>query len=142
METEPQLIEQYIATGKVKLIYRHLLQLGDGSVRTAEASECADDQGKFWQMRATLYAKQNLVYAADNLDTTLTGFARELGLDTNTFDSCMQNHTHLQFVQDDYNAAKRAGVQYRPVFDINGTRITGAQPVTVFQQQIDAALPK
>ena len=142
METEPQLIEQYIATGKVKLIYRHLLQLGDGSVRTAEASECAADQSKFWQMRATLYAKQNLVYAADNLDTTLTGFARELGLDTNTFDSCMQSHTHLQFVQDDYNAAKRDGVQYRPVFDINGTRITGAQPVAVFQQQIVAALPK
>lgn len=141
METEPQIIQDYIASGKVKLIYRHLLQLGDGSVRTAEASECAADQGKFWPMHNALYARQREVYSGD-LDATLAGFAKDLQLDTQAFGECMSTNKQLKFVQDDYEAAKRAGVQFRPVFDINGTRITGAQPFTVFKQQIDAALPK
>lgn len=45
METEPLIVRDYIATGKVKLIYRHLLRSGQAAVRTAEASECAADQG-------------------------------------------------------------------------------------------------
>lgn len=142
METEPQIIKNYVAAGKVKLVYRHLLQLGDASVRTAEASECAADQGAFWPMHNMLYAQQRSVYDTGDLDATLTDFAKQLGLDTSTFGSCMQQHTRLQFVQDDYNASKREGVQFRPVFDIAGTRITGAQSFAVFQKRIDAALPK
>ncbi len=142
METEPQIIKEYIAAGKVKLVYRHLLQLGDGSVRTAEASECAADQGAFWPMHDMLYAEQRSIYAAGDLDATLADFAAQLGLDAGAFNSCMQQHTQLQFVQDDYTASKREGVQFRPVFDIAGTRITGAQPFAVFQKQLVAALLK
>jgi protein-disulfide isomerase len=142
VETEPQIVKDYIASGKVKLIYRHLLQLGDGSVRTAEASECAADQGKFWTMHNTLYARQSEVYRASDLDTTLAGFAKDLQLDEQAFGACMATNKQLKLVQDDYEDSKRAGVQFRPVFDINGTRITGAQPFTVFKQQIDAAPPK
>jgi len=141
VETEPQIIKNYIATGKVKLVYRHLLQLGDRSLRTGEASECAADQGKFWPMRAMLYARQDTIYGGD-LDATLAGFARDLGLDATTFSSCMQTHKHQQFVQDDYRAAVAAGIQFRPVFDINGARLTGGLPFATFQKQIDAALSK
>lgn len=142
METEPQIITEYIATGKVKLIYRHLLQLGDGSLRTGEASECAADQGKFWPMRKMLYARQDAVYAGGDLDATLNGFAADLGLDAATFSACMRTHKHQQFVQDDYREAVAAGVQFRPVFDINGAKLTGALPYATFQKQIDAALAK
>jgi protein-disulfide isomerase len=141
VETEPQIIKNYIATGKVKLVYRHLLQLGDGSLRTGEASECAADQGKFWPMREILYARQHSIYGGD-LDATLAGFAKDLGLDTTTFGNCMQTHKHQQFVQDDYRAAVAAGIQFRPAFDINGAKLTGALPFVTFQKQIDAALSK
>ena len=142
METEPKITQTYIVQGKVKLIYRHLLQLGEGSVRTAEASECAADQGKFWPMHDMLYTRQSEVYASTDLDATLAGFASDLGLDGESFGSCMSAHKHLQFVQNDYKAAQAAGVQFRPVFDIGATRLTGALPFTTFQKQIDAALPK
>ena len=142
METEPAIRQNYIATGKVKLVYRHLLQLGDGSVRTAEASECAADQGKFWPMRDALYARQGEVYKTSDLDATLAGFDRDLGLDTTAFGECMRANRHLSFVQDDYRAAQAAGVQNRPVFDIGGTRLTGALPLATFQKQLDAALAK
>ena len=141
METEPQIIRDYVATGKVKLVYRHLLQLGEGSVRTAEASECAADQGAFWPMHNMLYARQSDLYAGDT-DLVLVGFAKELGLDAATFGSCMQTNKQLQFVQDDYRAAVAAGIQFRPAFDINGAKLTGALPFATFQKQIEAALPK
>ena len=128
METEPQIVKTYIATGKVKLVYRHLLQLGPGSLRTAEASECAADQGAFWPMHDTLYARQDEVYSASDLDTTLVGFARDLKLDPATFADCMKTNKHLAAVRADYQAAQAAGVRFRPVFDINGERLTGALP--------------
>ena len=142
METEPAIRQDYIAIGKVKLVYRHLLQLGDGSVRTAEASECAADQGRFWQMRDALYARQGEVYQTSDLDATLAGFAQDLGLDTAAFGACMRSNQHLQFVQDDYRAAQAAGVQNRPVFDIGGVRLTGALPLATFRKQLDSALAK
>lgn len=142
METEPKIAQDYIVTGKVKLIYRHLAQLGDQSVRTGEASECAADQGKFWQMRQALYARQREVYAAGDLDATLTGFAKDLGLDTAAFGDCMRANKHLQFVLDDYRATQAEGVRSRPVFAIGAVRLTGALPYATFQKQLDAALAK
>jgi len=142
VETEPKITQDYIAPGTVKLIYRHLLQLGDGSVRTAEASECDADQGQFWPMHDMLYKRQSEVYASSDLDATLAGFANDLGLDGSAFGSCMSTHKHLQFVQDDYKAAQDAGVQFRPSFDIGGTRLTGSLPFATFQKQIAAAQPK
>jgi protein-disulfide isomerase len=142
VETEPKIVETYIATGKVKLVYRHLLQLGEGSVRTAEASECAADQGAFWPMRDMLYVRQGEVYGAADLDTTLATFATDLKLDTTAFSDCMRTNRHLEAVQADYQAAQAAGVRFRPSFDIGGDRLNGALPFGDFQQRIDAALAR
>jgi protein-disulfide isomerase len=144
VETEPKLLAEYITTGKLKLVYRHLAQIGEGSVVTAEASECAADQGKFWPMHDTLYARQSEVYGAIDLSATLIGFAQDVGLDTTVFAGCMQSHTHLSAVQADYRAATDAGVRSRPVFDIipGGQRLVGAQSLAVFQHLIDAALKR
>ena len=141
METEPTIIAEYITTGKAKLVYRHLTQIGQESAVTAEASDCAADQGKFWPMRQALYVRQDEVYAATDLSATLTGFAQDLGLDTAAFKDCMQTHKHLGAVEADHQAATADGVRSRPVFDIapNGRRIIGAQPLRVFQQLLDAA---
>jgi len=142
VETEPKLLAEYITTGKVKLVYRHLEQLGEESVITAEASECAADQGKFWPMRSALYGRQDEVYSASDLNATLVGFAQDLGLDAGTFQSCLQSHKYLAAVQADYRAATDAGVRSRPVFDLNpgGQRFVGAQPFAVFQRLIGTAL--
>jgi protein-disulfide isomerase len=142
VETEPQIIAEYITSGKAKLVYRHLAQIGAESIATAEASECAADQGAFWSMRKMLYTRQDEVYAAGDLGVTLAGFAQDLGLDTTTFNSCMQEHKHLAAVQADYAAAQAEGVRSRPVFDVEpgGQRVIGAQSFSVFQRLLDAAL--
>jgi protein-disulfide isomerase len=141
VETEPSIIAEYITTGKAKLIYRHLTQIGEESVVTAEASECAADQNAFWPMRQALYVRQDEVYAASDLGATLAGFAQDLGLDATAFSDCLQSHKHLAAVEADHQAATDDGVRSRPVFDItpNGRRIIGAQPLRVFQQLLDTA---
>ena len=57
-QTLPIIEEEYIKTGKVKWVFNHFAFLGDESIRAAEASECASDQGKFWEYANTLFANQ------------------------------------------------------------------------------------
>jgi protein-disulfide isomerase len=142
VETEPQIVSTYVATGKVKLVYRHLLQLGPDSVRSAEASECAADQDQFWPMHGMLYERQDEIFNSSNLDVTLQGFAQDLGLDTATFADCMATNKHLEKLQAGYQAAQAAGIRSRPVFDVNGKQLIGGQPFPVFQRLIDEALPR
>lgn len=136
LETEPQIIERYIRTGKAKIVYRHLLQLGDRSERAAEANECAGDQGKFWQMRHLLYERQSDLYDAQDLDGLLTNLAQGLGMDGGTLGTCLSKHTHQAAVAADSAASTAAGITGRPVFIIGTTRIIGAQPITAFEQAL------
>lgn len=141
METEPQIIADYIATGKVRLVYRHLLQLGEGSQVSAEASECAGAQGKFWEMHNKLYAEQNRLYSEGSANTdTYVAIAEELGLDGGQLQQCMDEGQFREQVERDDAAAQAEGVIQRPVFDINGARLFGSQPYSQFQAAIDAAL--
>ena len=137
LETEPALIEQYVKTGEARLIYRHLFQLGESSRLLAEASECAGEQGKFWEMRELIYEQQGGLYSATT--ETLAPLAEELDLDGAQFAQCLDSGQFRQQVEDDYAAAQREGVRSRPVMDINDQRIIGAQPFAQYQQAIEAA---
>jgi protein-disulfide isomerase len=137
LETEPTLIEEYVRTGKARLVYRHLVQLGVGSQSLAEASECAGAQGRFWEMREMLYARQSDLFA-------VTGYAgvaplvQELGLDEPRFQQCMDQHEFQKQVEADADAAEREGIVSRPVMDIAGTRIIGSQPIDRFRAVLDS----
>lgn len=138
LEIEPQIIEQYVKAGRARLIYRHLVQLGNGSQVLAEASECAGAQGAFWEMREQLYSRQSELYGAANF-AAVEPLVTELGLDTTQFKQCMDRRQFQQQVANDYAAAQRESVNSRPVMDINGTRIIGAQPFDRYRQAIEAA---
>ena len=57
-QTEPLLNSTYIQTGKVNLVFRHFVTHGPDSFNAALASQCANDQGKFWKFYETLYNNQ------------------------------------------------------------------------------------
>jgi protein-disulfide isomerase len=138
LETEPQLIEQYIKTGRARLIYRHLFQLGDGSRALAEASECAGAQGKFWEMRELIYTEQAQLYRATEY-SVIAPLVRQLGLDEARFAQCFTSGEFRQQVAEDAAAAEREGVLSRPVLDVNSTRLIGALPLSRYVRAIDAA---
>lgn len=133
METEPKIIESYVRTGKVKLVYRHLLQHGEGSVIASEANECAGEQGKYWEMRNVLYRNQ---YQGRQM----ADLAAELEMDVPAFEQCMQEHRYKAAVEADYADVQRRGIVGRPVFEINGARLVGAQGLARFESIIEDQL--
>ncbi|UCH87795.1 MAG: thioredoxin domain-containing protein [Dehalococcoidia bacterium] len=127
-----QILETY--EGKVKFVYRDFPILGELSVKAAEAAECADDQDMFWEYHDLIWAQ-----GAADVDS-LKSYAAELGLDTATFDDCLDTGKTTAEVQNDSQDARTYGVGGTPAFFINGLLVSGAQPFSVFQQVIDAAL--
>lgn len=137
LETEPRIVNEYVQPGKVRLVYRHLLQLGERSELLAEAAECAADQGRFWEMRQAIYRRYNQLYTE-----TLAGVevaATEARVDVERLRACLAAGTHETAVRADYEAAIAEGVRSRPVFLIGERRIIGAQPFNVFQELLDRA---
>lgn len=139
LETEPQLIERYVRDGQVRLVYRHLLQLGAATRLVAEAAECAADQGRFWEMRLALYERQGQFFG-DDARANLEVLAGARGLERAAFAACLDAQTHRAVIEADYQAAQAAGVRSRPEFQIGDQRIIGAQPFTILQAALDAAL--
>ena len=141
-QTLPELKEKYIDTGKVKLIYRDfpLSSIHPEAQKAAEATECADDQGKFWAYHDILFEKRSEwsgVGAAKFKE-----YAVDLGLDTHAFDECLDSDKYKDEVLDDLNAGQAVGVTGTPTFFINGQKLVGAQPFTAFETVIDEELAK
>ena len=135
-ETLGQIEEQYIKTGKVKLIYKDFpLSCHPQAQKAAEASECAADQEKFWEMHDLLFEK-----GVQGGVASFKQFAKELSLNSAKFDNCLDSGEKAGEVQKDMADGGKSGIQGTPGFLINGELVSGAQPFTVFQQVIDAEL--
>ncbi len=136
----PDFLKQYVDTGKVRFVYKHSAFLGQESVWAAQAAECAADQGKFWQYHDLLFSKQNGENVGTFTKDNLIAYAKEIGLDSAKFDPCLKNDETLSRVAADTQEGRTAGVSGTPTFFINGKPLVGAQPLSVFQSQIDAML--
>lgn len=114
--------------------------LGQESVWSAEASECAADQDAFWEYHEKLFASQSGENQGTFNKDKLKELAAELGLDTETFNECLDSGKHTMAVQEATQIAQSIGVRSTPAFLINGTPMLGAQPFEAFQQVIDQLL--
>ena len=123
--TEPQLIATYVARGEVKIVYRHFAFLGPESQWAAEASECADEQGKFWEFHDRLFASQ----AGENRGTfskdNLKRMGEALGLG-GSFAACVDSGRHAQRVRDETKVGEGRGVQATPTLFVQDRKIEGA----------------
>ena len=137
-QTLSQIEEKYINTGKVKLVYRDFpLSFHQNAQKAAEASECADDQGMFWEMHDKIFENQGSM-SADNFKV----WALELGLDATEFNTCLDSGKHASETQKDMADGSAAGIRGTPGFIINGQLLSGAQPFASFEAAIEAALSK
>lgn len=137
-ETFGQIKSKYIDTGKVKFIYRDFpLSFHQNAQKAAEASECADDQGKFWQMHEKLFTDGVAGGVA-----TFKQYAQQIGLDMAKFNTCLDSGKTAGEISADTSDGSAAGVSGTPGFFINGQKLVGAQPFSVFDQAIQAELNK
>lgn len=134
-------VEQVMETygDDVRLVYRHfpLNSIHPQAQKAAEASECAADQGKFWDYHDKLFANQDGVSAGV---TQFKKWAVELGLNAAKFNSCLDSGDKAAAVQEDADSGSAAGVTGTPAFFINGVSVVGAQPFSTFKQVIDEQL--
>lgn len=131
----------YIETGKVQIIFRNYAFLTPESVQAAQATECALDQGadKFWQYHDLLFANRGGDQAAYS-KPRLKAYAKEIGLDTATFDDCLDSGAKAEEVQADFDEGKSQGVQATPTWFLNGEMVPGALPKSELRRLFDSKL--
>jgi protein-disulfide isomerase len=140
----PKLVEDYVDTGKMRVVIKDLpLSFHKNARKAAQAAHCAGEQDAFWPMRDTLYRNARKL-DADNLPE----YAKTLSLDLEAFSTCLDSDRHLEAIDADAAEAKKAKITGTPSFVvgkttenfIEGALIVGAQPYSVFQSRITAAL--
>jgi protein-disulfide isomerase len=156
-QTEPLLRQYYIDTGQVRFVYRSMgnwvsRNIGGGRTESQDAAlaaYCAGEQNKFWEMNAFLFANVLGEDVGSYTDKRITAIAEKVeGLDLTQFQSCYDSGKYEDRVQQDLADGLAANVGGTPAFlmtyTVNGetrTRlIEGAQPFSVFQTEIEAAL--
>lgn len=131
-----QIKENYINTGKVKLVFRDFpLGFHPEAESAALAAECAHEQGKFFAYHDLLFENQNKLGADFYLK-----LAADLNLNEQQFNTCLTTQKYLDEVQKDFSEGQTYGVSGTPAFFINGKLITGALPYSDFAKEIEAAL--
>lgn len=108
--------------GKVRLVYRQfpLTNIHPNAMRAAEASLCAKEQDKFWQMHDAMFANQGAL-SADGLKAT----AAKLGMDSDKFNQCLDSNKYQDAVLADRQAGAAVGVRGTPALFVNGQPVSG-----------------
>lgn len=144
-QTFIQLKKDYIDTGKVAYYYRHFpLSFHPAAKPSALASECANEQGKFWEFHDLVFTEQAKITGQTPEGTiqALKAFAANLNLNTTQFNSCLDLEKYKDNVDKDVKEGGVAGVSGTPTFFINGVSLVGAQPYASFKTAIDQELSK
>ncbi len=136
----PNLIKDYVDTGKVKLVFKQFPFLGTESDSAAEASLCAADQGKFWDFYDYLYSHQGNENSGAFSNDKLEKYASALGLDAATFNQCLSSGQHKDEVAQDKSDDAAAGVNTAPTFFIGSQKIEGAVPYSTIKSAVDSQL--
>jgi protein-disulfide isomerase len=128
---EPLTIDQYVVTGKVRLVYLDAAFQGrryeyDESTEAAAAARCAADQGLFWQMHNWLFANWNGENDGAFAAPRLRAIAIAAGLDEARYDSCMAAGDKQTAVRDETARGLAAGIDQTPSLIINGTKLVGS----------------
>ena len=133
--TFPELLKRY--DGKVRLVHKDLPldAIHPQARQAAEAARCAGEQGKFWEYHDKLYANSPKAGVEE-----LKSYAKEVGLNTASFDQCFTSGKFKGLVQKDLSEGAQLGLTGTPTFFINGREISGAQPVEAFAAIIDEEL--
>ena len=140
--TEPQILTNYVETGKVYYTYHFFLVIdgndgSDASYRSANAALCAGEQNRFWDYHDTLYANQITESASLFTDARLVTMAENLKLDMTAFNQCYQAKKYASIIQTDQAKAQSLGLTGTPSILVNGKLVTNFSQLA---QTIDAAL--
>lgn len=140
-----QVRKDYVETGKVRILFRDFpLSFHPMAQVAAESARCAGDQKKYFPMHDKMFDEQEKQGQGTVQFTIadLKKWAKEIDLNEQQFNTCLDTGKYKTAVQDDFNAGAAAGVSGTPSFFINGQQLVGAQPYAAFKAIIDGELAK
>jgi protein-disulfide isomerase len=133
--------EDFINTGKVKLVFKDFPLNGPDSLLAAEAAYCAEDQEKYWQYHDELYKNWGGERTGWVTRGSLDNFAMTVNLDLKEFNKCLDEHKYQNKVNSIHEFGKEIGIDATPSFLVfNGEKIIkirGNQPLEVFLKTFD-----
>jgi protein-disulfide isomerase len=132
-----QIQSEYVDTGKVYFVFKQfpLTSIHPQAQKAGEASLCANDQNKFWEYHDALFENQQALDV-----TSLKQYAADLGLNTATFNNCLDSGKYTARVNAEVAEGSAAGVSGTPTTFINGKKVVGAVPYSTIKAEIEAAL--
>jgi len=132
--TVTEILERY--DGNIRHVFKQLpLPMHQQAEMAAEASLCAQDQGKFWDFHKWLFANSRRLS-----QETIVTRAEDLKMDVPAFSSCLESNQHADEVRADMAEANSFGINGTPGFLVNGRLINGARPLDDFIKVIDEEL--
>lgn len=146
-ETVPQIMKEYVDTGKMKYYFLDFpLGFHKQAFKAAEGAACSGDQGKFWEMHDMLFENQKALNPEN-----LVNNAETLGLDMPKFKECLDSGKHADEIKKDMAEGQKAGVSGVPTSLIGWVQedgksvkalkiVKGAQPYSAFKDAIESLL--
>ena len=141
-ETPKKIVDE--SNGKINLVFRHypLPFHGEAAVKAALATECAGEQGKFWEMHDAIFAATQS--NGKGVEGGIEKLAKKMGLDMNKFTACLNSKKFEAKVQGDLLSGENAGVKGTPGVIIKNNKtgevvvIPGAYPIEAVQEKINS----
>ena len=143
LNTRPNITKNFIETGMVNLVFVDADLLGNDSLLAAEASYCAEEQGKYWEYHGLLFNSQQGIDDGWANSKSLKAFANDLQLDLDLFENCLDSRKFEKKVKFNAFEAKKNGIIKTPTFiilDSEGRHhiITGTAPYPVYEKIIES----
>lgn len=139
-ETLTNISDDYIKTGKIKVIFRNFV-LSPATTPAAKGAECALKQGSdaFWIYHDTVFANQSqgdVIFTASGLKD----IAAQIGLDTKSFNTCLDTNQTLVDIQKDSQDGDAHGINSTPTLYFNGEEFLGAMPEVQLRAKLNSLL--
>jgi len=144
--TEHQIFEKYVMTGKVNVIFKDYTIIGQDSVTASHAAHCASEQGKFWEYHNTLYNNWGGENSGWVDSENVLRFAEKIGLNMDAFIECNIEKRYEQKIAASNADAEKLGITGTPAFYVISSNsqqvqtIFGAQPYEVFEKVFNSML--
>lgn len=145
-QTEPQIMQEYVDSGKAKFYFLDVSIVGEDSLVLGQGSWCADEQGKYWEYHDYMYTNQGEENSGWGTPEKVKFMVRSIaGLDTDKFSQCLDSKKYELRSKQLTGFSQQIGLTGTPTMFVGTpesgyTKITGAQPYEVFKKVIDAYL--
>jgi protein-disulfide isomerase len=142
LTVEPELIERFVRSGQVKLVFRSVLNHDERSLQASEAAACAGEQQRFWDMRELVFNEQDTIWATSeaNLPNLMVQFGQRLAnLDQEQYGACLSERRTRESLEQADAEQRQRGIRSQPIFEIGEVRLIGLQSVERLASVIEAA---